>query len=185
MNYAKKDVTEMLQHSNWIEEEYSDVALEDAEKAWAYLSKLKRVTAKEVLHVHKLLAKRIRPDIAGKFRCCDVWIGGKHKKFIDDSTLLFQVNNVLSAIHSCLGAFGTQKELEKMAMGCHILFEEAHPFLDFNGRCGRLILNWQRKVMGLPILIIHEGEEQYAYYKLFKGKRAAELKYFGEFTKII
>jgi Fic family protein len=57
-------------------------------------------------------------------------------------------------------------EREKMAKECHIKFEEIHPFEDGNGRVGRLIWAWQRRQMGLPLLIIFNREKQ-EYYKLF------------------
>jgi hypothetical protein len=50
----------------------------------------------------------------------------------------------------------------------HINFEGIHPFEDGNGRIGRILMNLQRLSVGLPILIIHEGEEQFEYYKWFK-----------------
>ena len=50
----------------------------------------------------------------------------------------------------------------------HITYEKIHPFVDGNGRTGRIFMNWQRIKAGLPILIIHEGEEQKEYYKWFR-----------------
>ena len=51
----------------------------------------------------------------------------------------------------------------------HITYEKIHPFVDGNGRTGRMFMNWQRIKARLPILIIHEGEEQQEYYKWFKN----------------
>jgi hypothetical protein len=51
----------------------------------------------------------------------------------------------------------------------HVAFETIHPFVDGNGRIGRILMNWQRLQEGLPILIIHEGPEQMEYYKWFKS----------------
>jgi len=51
---------------------------------------------------------------------------------------------------------------------CHVLFEKIHPFIDGNGRTGRMVYNWHRLKLGLPIHIIHEGKEQFKYYKWFK-----------------
>ena len=162
----RRDVTEFLQHSNWIEQEYSDVALEDAEKAWVYIMKQKRVTVKEILQVHKILAKRIAPTIAGKLRTCDVWIGGEKKRYIDEDTLTFQLNNIFSAMLAFPGK--TEDEKAQFTKNCHVFFEGIHPFEDGNGRTGRILYNWHRLQLGLPINIIHEGEEQFAYYLWFK-----------------
>ena len=56
---------------------------------------------------------------------------------------------------------------DKHAEFCHVMFEKTHPFIDFNGRTGRILWNIHRHLLGLPIKIIHEGEEQMEYYKLF------------------
>lgn len=49
----------------------------------------------------------------------------------------------------------------------HVEYEIIHPFVDGNGRTGRMFMNWERLKGGLPILVIHEGEEQQEYYKWF------------------
>ena len=53
----------------------------------------------------------------------------------------------------------------------HIQFEHIHPFEDGNGRVGRILMNLQLLNEGLPILVIHQGEEQKRYYKWFKNKK--------------
>jgi len=55
----------------------------------------------------------------------------------------------------------------------HIAFEELHPHCDLNGRTYRLIMNWHRLRLGLPILIIKadwpkEDGMQKNYYRWFK-----------------
>jgi len=49
----------------------------------------------------------------------------------------------------------------------HIHFEKIHPFVDGNGRMGRILMNWQRVKVGLQPLIIWASERQ-AYYAWFK-----------------
>lgn len=49
----------------------------------------------------------------------------------------------------------------------HIVFEEIHPFVDGNGRTGRMLMNWQRLDNNLNILTIWNKEKS-AYYKWFK-----------------
>lgn len=161
---TRSEVTSFLEQSNAIESEFSNEALEDAEKAWAYLIKKDHVTDKEVLHVHKILMKRLRPDIAGKLRTCDVWIGGQFKMFKGTEILLYQLRNALTAIWM---SFGLKGNLELIAKDCHVMFEDVHPFEDGNGRTGRILYNWHRLQLGLPIHIIHVGAEQREYYRWF------------------
>ena len=158
-------VVEFLRESNAIEGVYGKEALVDAKRAWDFLMKKKHITEKHVLRVHKLLAHRIAPDIAGKFRQCDVWIGGQRKLYVDDVILLEQVKAVLDLMTKSIVQ---SDDREKSAQDSHVLFEGVHPFVDFNGRTGRILWTWHRLQMGLPIQIIHVGEEQNSYYSWFR-----------------
>ena len=53
----------------------------------------------------------------------------------------------------------------------HVEFEEIHPFVDGNGRTGRILMNLYRIYMGFPILIIHTGKEQKEYYSWWNNDR--------------
>lgn len=169
---SKKKLHSFIRESNAIEMEYSEEAFEDALSAWEYLKEQNKLSVDIILATHFLLAKRLRPDIAGRFRTCDVWIGGKKKSFIS-------VQLIEEDIKKFLTDMGTSPELpiedlERFVKNCHIEFEYIHPFEDFNGRVGRLLMNWQRQKLGLPIHIIHAdwgtgGDEQRSYYQWFKG----------------
>lgn len=169
--YKKSDVKKFLTESNYIESEFSGEAFEDALSAWSYISSFKTIDISIILDVHRLLMNRLRPDIAGKWRNCDVFIGGKRKMFISESLLK---EDVLE----CLTNMGISPELpsdtlEEFVKACHVQFEAVHPFEDGNGRTGRILMNWQRLQLGLPIKIIKAdwnlgGDEQKDYYGWFK-----------------
>ena len=76
------EIVEMLRESNYIEEELSEEALEDAIKAWEFARENDDVSFEWLLEIHRLLMRRLNPRIAGKLRGCDVWIGGRHCRFI-------------------------------------------------------------------------------------------------------
>ncbi len=57
---------------------------------------------------------------------------------------------------------------EEWSQQLHVSYEKIHPFVDGNGRTGRMFMNWWRLTNGLPLLIIHEGDEQYNYYQWFQ-----------------
>lgn len=172
----------MLRQSNWIEREYTDRALKDAVKAWEWLlaHRNEELKLKHILRVHELLARNISPEIAGKLRDCDVWIGGNRKMFVSDYLLRSQLDKVCGEYQKIISSCKQKEsvELEKEIRQNHVKFEEIHPFCDFNGRTFRIIMNVLRLKCGLPILVIHgmaEGEaeihwEQRDYYLWFRGE---------------
>lgn len=154
---------EFIDHSNRIEREYTYEAFEDAMNAWDYLKKQKMVTLGTIQFTHELLMKRLRPDIAGFWRRCNVWIGGHLKPFISVQLIEEELGEVLTLLNSPQeGA-----EAEEKAKMAHVIFERIHPFEDGNGRVGRMLYNWHRMKLGLPLHVIHEGKEQRDYYKWF------------------
>jgi len=157
----KKEI-EFLKHSNWIEREYSDEALNDAKQAWmmAKINMDEPISIDYILAIHRRLMKRLNPKIVGRIRDCPVMIGGKirwNNKGEIREELRLLCNPGIYPISS-----------ESLIKRWHIQFENIHPFEDGNGRVGRILMNIQRLKIGLPILIIHEGKEQMNYYKWFK-----------------
>lgn len=158
-----KKETKFLFESNKIEGEYSEEALEDAKEAWKY-SKVfipigRKIDISMILSTHRFLMRRLDSRIAGNIREVDVWIGGRKgtnpKEIIEELRRL--CNPVIYPISS-----------EILIKRWHIQFEKIHPFEDGNGRTGRILMNIQRLKLELPLLIIHEGNEQMEYYKWFK-----------------
>ena len=165
--YKKADVESFLVESNAIEGVYSKAALEDAQKAWKYLMAVEGdLTMPDILKTHELLAKRINPEIAGKIRECTVYIGGQIKPFISHKLILDDLETFCEEVNLTIKIDPDKKE--ECCKSSHVFFENIHPFNDFNGRTGRCLLNWQRWRMGLPILIVKEGEDQMEYYSWFR-----------------
>lgn len=153
---------EFLRESNAIEGVYDKNSLNQAIVAWEYLLTQKEMTPGVVLRTHKILMlnQPLQPDERGYFRDVPVWVGGREgmnpiliREAIEKwCSLMNDPNNDTTFI---------SKEL-------HVQYEKIHPFVDGNGRTGRMFMNWQRLRSGIPILVIHEGEEQKSYYKWFK-----------------
>jgi fido (protein-threonine AMPylation protein) len=145
-------------------------ALEDAIEAWnyAYLNRDK-IDHTYLLEVHRLLCQRIHPDIAGKWRDCDVWIGGERKQFYNEEAIKGQFTVWLkkSKITKRLRENPEQVKDHK-AQKWHVEFEKIHGFCDGNGRLGRILWNVQRLLLGLPLLVIDSRTKNWEYYNLFK-----------------
>lgn len=170
-------IREVLKHSNWIERVYEDNALEDAMRAWRYAYKnIDKIDIKYVLKVHEIMMRRTNLRIAGKVRKCDVWIGGKRKRFISTSLLEEEIKGWCKICDINKIKNFSKERKEKTIRDWHIMFEALHPFEDCNGRTGRLLMNIHRVKAGLDPLFIrgwnlgdknfHKDQEE--YYKWFK-----------------
>jgi len=167
-----KDEVEFLYESNAIESEYGLRALEDAAEAWKYLKAVKMpMQVKHVLEAHRLLCRRIHPEIAGRIRNCAVWIGGHLKKAYPEIKLKEDLDEILlrsefdidGANHHGL----PQGEKEAIAREHHVRAEEWHGFQDGNGRSLRLLWQWNRLQMKLPVAIIWAATKHALYYSWF------------------
>lgn len=162
-----KNEIHFLEESNLIEGESRPEALEDAIKGWAYAKEMVVPSIHHVLQIHELLMERIRPDIAGKLRDVDVMIGGVTKRFVNADVLTWQLEGALQGIKRSLTEHNTDARA-LIAKQAHIDFEHVHPFEDGNGRVGRILYNWHRVKLSLPIHVIHDAEKWDNYYPWFK-----------------
>jgi Fic family protein len=177
-----KKVIEFLKESNAIENEFRSIALDDAKKAWEFAigKDSNNIDIQFIKDIHKILCCNINPHIAGEIRQCPVYVGSYikgYKEMMDYHLIEKELgilcdkwNNFQKLNCDKNGKMITDKK-NKFIIDWHIKFEECHPFSDGNGRTGRIILNFQRVKLGLPLMIIHSGKEQMKYYKLFEGKK--------------
>lgn len=149
---------EFLRESNAIEGVYDDDSLKQAKLAWDYLLTEKKLTPGVVLKTHKILMlhQPLKPDEIGYFRTVPVWVGEKEKSHYSNLMALTEM--------WCLGANLAETWLE--IREDHIDYENIHPFIDGNGRTGRMFMNWQRLKTGLDILVLKEKEKK-DYYAWF------------------
>lgn len=164
-----------LYESNLIENEKSEEALEDAIEAWTFAKEnMNKIDVAYALEIHRLLMKRLRPDIAGKFRTCDVWIGGQCKWFVSVALLKEQLTQLLEDMLAATDVAMnskkklTVKEKETLAETFHVFYEGWHGFEDGNGRSGRILYQIHRLLLGLPIKLIENKTKFTNYYPLFK-----------------
>jgi len=163
---------EFLKQSNLIEGEPAiGEALEDAKNAWAFIKDIKDIWSIDIRECHAILMRSretIGEEDKGAWSRFQTYVGGHKSASPDQIPDLIQVwlNKFIEDV--CLFEEGKLKgtDLELLARMRHIEFEKIHPFLDGNGRVGRILYNWQRLRFGLEIEIIWE-KEKYDYYTWF------------------
>ena len=161
MKSTKEEIEEFLKENNAIEGVFDDKSLEQARYAWEYLMKQDVLNTGVILKTHKILMlhSNLLPSEKGYFRNIMVYIGGK---------------SAINAIHIpakifkwCFEGMRAYPLIDPKKL--HIEYEKIHPFVDGNGRTGRMFMNWQRiKRLKKSVLIIRRGKEQQKYYKWFK-----------------
>jgi len=143
------------------------------------------------MHAVLLSKDRGANQIPGEFRRTQNWIGGTRP-----GNAVF-VPPPAEHVPDCMGAlelfFHDQPEptpsLLKAALA-HVQFETIHPFLDGNGRLGRLLITlllWEQKVLREPMLYLSlyfKTHRQYYYELLNEVRRSgiweAWLDFFAE-----
>lgn len=145
-----------LKESNAVEGVFDDDSFKQALFAWKFLAKQKELTVGAILKTHKILMlhQDLQSDEKGYFRRCKVWIGnreGMDWSYIPEAMEVWRQN-----------AWLYPKNWQKH----HVRYEHIHPFVDGNGRSGRLLMNWERIRAGLGLLVIKEKEKA-KYYRWF------------------
>lgn len=118
--------------------------------------------SKEImLLLHQMLIGNINDKIAGRFREKD--------EFVRIGTYIGaapgQIENRIDEICREYSSSHNSYFIDNIAK-FHLDFESIHPFIDGNGRIGRVIINYQLAEQGFPNIIIRDKEKQ-IYYESF------------------
>lgn len=115
-----------------------------------------------ILLLHKMLITNINDDIAGRFR--------QQGEYVRVGTYIAPApEHVESMIYSNLVSYSSELDTyftDKVAL-FHLEFEHTHPFIDGNGRIGRVLINYQLMQLGFPPIIIRNKEKK-DYYQAFR-----------------
>lgn len=125
-------------------------------------AKEQEMTQEMMMSLHKMLISNIRDDVAGRFRNNDEFVRvgnyiAPHPKEVEG-----RIENMLVQYHAT-----SYEHIVKRIATLHLTFEHIHPFVDGNGRIGRVINSY---------LLIREGFvpinikfiERKKYYEAFK-----------------
>ena len=117
-----------------------------------------------ILYIHRQLLWNLNRRIAGRFRTCDVKVGGYTAPSWELVPMLMRAWSFVTDWQS--PSTRTIPSVD-LATRWHVDFEKIHPFEDGNGRVGRMLMNWQLVRCGFEPLLIKASERQ-AYYRWFR-----------------
>ena len=140
-----------------IEDVDDDESLDNAHKAWNFIVKERYMTKEAILETHRILmANHLSGKDLGHFRTCEVMVGGR--KCLPQ----FLIPHLICDWYQKVNGDKNWTDIEIS----HVMFERLHPFIDGNGRLGRLLMNWGLVRNKLPIKVLLEKEKQ-KYYDWF------------------
>src|SRR3989304_3857692 len=122
----------------------------------------RELTLEVILSLHKMLIANIRDDIAGRFRKDGEWVRVANHIAPDPKEVVERLGKMLVQYYA-----NSHENIIKRIALLHLTFEYIHPFVDGNGRIGRVINNY---------LLIREGFvpvnikciDRKMYYEAFK-----------------
>ncbi len=125
-------------------------------------AKEQELTLEVILSLHKMLISNIRDDIAGRFRTDGEYVRVASHIAPDPKEVVERLEKMLAGYNANIN----ENIIKRIAL-LHLTFEHTHPFVDGNGRIGRVINNY---------LLIREGFvpvnikfiDRIMYYEAFK-----------------
>ncbi|MEK7577516.1 MAG: Fic family protein [Patescibacteria group bacterium] len=194
---SEAEISEQVYNSNAIEN--STVTLEETEKILLQIDLDRYITEREIfetknlarvvsyiekrakeqeltldviLSLHKMLISNIRDDIAGNFRKDNEYVRvGSH--------IAPHPKEVVGRLRKMISEYNatSYENIIKRIAQIHLVFEHTHPFIDGNGRIGRVINNYLLIREGfVPINIkFIDKKRYYAAFKEFDEKGTTNI----------
>lgn len=150
--------------------------VENTKKAYEFMKKHKNgITLNFILELHYKLAYNILGEQAGKFRRLQVYMGGSRHVPPPASAINAKMGFLLNWLRN-------HSKLHPVILGAyfHHLFIAIHPFIDGNGRTGRLLLNLILMKNGFPPICIKK-EERIKYTNYLELARDGDMAHFLNF----
>lgn len=134
-------------------------------EAFQYVEELakqdKQLTDFEIKSIHSLVLAD-RPEDKGTFRRLNVRIAGAMTEPVQPYLIEPKIEELLEDYKNWAQ---TMHVVDRVAL-FHLRFESIHPFIDGNGRTGRLLMNLQLIKEGLPAVNIKYSDRR-SYYDAF------------------
>jgi len=160
MKVLDKQITSLIHQSNLIEGYDDERHDKTSLAAWRWLlgQPALALSNETICELQRLIVQPqtdLKPEWRGAFRKIPVYIGGKEAP---KSTEIPRLMRMWLSTY----AF-TQPHTS------HVQFEHIHPFVDGNGRTGRMLMWWLQYHRGEPLTEITYDNRQ-KYYKWFQGR---------------
>ena len=194
---SETEVAEQVYNSNAIEN--SALTLEETEKILLQIDLDRYITEREIfeaknlarvvsyidtkakeqelslpviLLLHKMLITNIRDDVAGRFRKNGEWVRVANHIAPNSKEVVGRLEKMIARYN----ASSHENIIKRIAL-LHLTFEHIHPFVDGNGRIGRVINNYLLIREGfVPINIkFIDRKMYYEAFKEFNEKNAAKI----------
>jgi Fic family protein len=150
--------------------------IENTKITYEFMKKYKgKVSIKFIKQIHYNLTFNILKEQAGKFRAIQVYMGGSKHTPTKPYEVEKEMRNFMRWIAS-------HKKLYPvlLAVYAHHFFIAIHPFIDGNGRTGRLLLNYMLMKSGFPPICIRLGE-RIKYTDYLENARDGDISDFVNF----
>ena len=138
------------------------------------LSKKKSITQDDILKIHAIVLKGIDDAFAGRYRNIRVRIKGS-------SVVLPNPMKVPDLMAEFEKYLQTEKDAITRAIMGHFKFVSIHPFVDGNGRVGRLLMNLILLQNGLWPIIIRPRDRKKYISSIEKGQLTQDTTTYEEF----
>lgn len=139
------------------------------------------ISSRLIKEMHKILLNKIRGQdkTPGEFRTSQNWVGGKNSTIKTASYIpptIDVMNECISDLEKYMNREKNEYDILIQVALIHYQFETIHPFLDGNGRIGRILIILfliEKKIIKLPIVYISYflKKEQQDYYMYLNGVR--------------
>ena len=135
-------------------------------------AKEQELTLEVILSLHKMLIANIRDDIAGRFRKDGEYVRVANHIAPDPKEVVERLEKMLAGYNA-----NSRENIIKRIALLHLAFEHTHPFVDGNGRIGRVINNYLLIREGfVPVNIkFIDRKMYYEAFKEFDGKSTAKI----------
>jgi len=155
---VKYNIKQHIHESNLIENIDSSYEDNQSFKAWLFLKDIPFLTKDVLKELHRLVTVRnLEPEYQGKLRNelrINVSVGGRI------APQWFLVEHLVS---NWLLDYESLEPIE-----AHIRYEKIHPWVDGNGRTGRLLLWYHERKLGREPTLFFDKDKYEKYYPLFK-----------------